>query len=275
MRTTNCGYNYRHSKGFRINRPNGSGDYVLLVVRSAASFLLKGRECFTDGNAVIIFNKDTPQFYGSSTCDFINDWVHFDCDEEDLLFLADLGIEFDKLLKLQNVSELSSLIKRMCFEKYSSNKNAMRSVALYLHLLLLKISDLQVQKQSADSALHKQLTDLKNNIFSQPQHNWRIDDISKALSVSKSYLQHQYKSLFGSSIKRDVIVSRIEYSKYLLFSTDYTVTAVSHLCGFENHVHFMRTFKKETGLTPSVYRKSLNYSHSQVAESKKHPPFAP
>lgn len=274
MEIVNCGYDYHHPKGFKINRPNGSGDYILLVVRSPAFFLFQNKLHATKGNAVVIFNKGTPQIYGSDDTEYINDWLHFECDREDIHFLRELGIEFDKILEFPNVTELSSLIKRMYFEKYSNNKNAKQSVAMYFKLIMLKISDFCEQKGIADTALQERLIQLKNSIFSYPQENWKIDEISKKLSISKSYLQHQYKVLFQTSIKKDVTLSRIEYSKYLLFSTDYTISTITGLCGYENDVHYMRTFKKETGLTPSEYRKSLNHSHSQVKESKKRNPFS-
>ena len=32
------------------------------------------------------------------------------------------------------------------------------------------------------------------------------------------------------------------------------IASVAALCGYENQLHFMRQFKKFTGLTPSQYR---------------------
>lgn len=274
MKIVNCGYDYRHPQGFSIHRPHGSGDYILLIVRSPAFFTFGDTTHYTSGNAVVIFNEGTPQLYGSDNAEYINDWIHFECDESDIDFLAKLGIVFDTVLEFQDVNALSSLIKHMYFETYSSNKNAMQSVTMYFNLIMLKISDLCEQKRVIDTSTQEQLSDLKNAIFSHPQENWKIEDIAKSLSISRSYLQHQYKRLFNTSIKRDVTRSRIEYSKYLLFSTDYTIAVIADLCGYENDVHYMRTFKKEIGLTPTEYRKSLNYSHAQVKESKKRNPFS-
>lgn len=274
MKIVNCGYNYHHPNGFRINRPNGSGDYILLIVRSPATFIFENIEYFTNGNSVVIFNKGTPQMYGSDNSEYINDWIHFECDENDIKFLSELGIEFDKILEFQSVSVLSNFIKQMYFEKYSNNKNSNRSVEMYLNLILLKISDLCQKIELADTEMLEQLLELRNQIISNPKETWKIDDIAKKLSISKSYLQHKYKEFFNTSIKKDVILSRIEYSKYLLFATDYTISTITELCGYENEVHFMRSFKKEIGFTPTEYRKSLNHSHYQVKESKNRNPFS-
>ena len=154
MKIVNCGYDYHHPKGFRIHRPNGSGDYSLLIVRSPASFILANQVQFTNGNAVIIFNKGTPQMYGSDNTEYINDWVHFECSETNIRFLTELGIPFDKIIEFPNVTPLTGLVKHMFFEKYSNNKNATRSAELYLDLIMLKIADMCEQKQINDTKLH-------------------------------------------------------------------------------------------------------------------------
>lgn len=267
MQIVSCGYDCRHPQGFQIKRPNGSGDYLLLVVRSAAAFILNNKTYITKGNAAIIFKKGTPQRFGSADKEYINDWIHFECDENDINAFHELGIEFDKILEFQSVLEISNLIKLICFERYSSNKNAKQTVMTLFKLIMLKFSDYCEQNPIVNTKYQKQLNDLRNDIFTNPQENWKVEEISKKLLISKSYLQHQYKRLFNTSIKKDVVLSRIEYSKYLLFSTDYTISAISTLCGYENDVHFMRTFKKETGVTPTEYRKSLKYFYSAIEES--------
>lgn len=274
MKIVNCGYDYHHPDGFKINRPNGSGDYILLIIRSPAYFIFEGTEYFTNGNAVVIFDKGTPQLYGSDNAEYINDWIHFECDEKDIKFLTELGIGFDKVMEFQNVSVLSNFIKQMYFEKYSNNKNSNHSVEMYFNLIMLKISDLCQKSELSDTEMMEQLVKLRNQIISNPKEAWKIEDIAKKLSISKSYLQHKYKKFFNTNIKKDVTLSRIEYSKHLLFDTDYTISTITKLCGYENDVHFMRVFKKETGLTPTEFRKNLNHSYYQVKESKYRNPFS-
>ena len=74
--------------------------------------------------------------------------------------------------------------------------------------------------------------------------------------MSPSYLHYTYKKMFGSSIKQDVVNSRLERSKHLLVNTDYPVATIAHMVGYENDVPFMIMFKKKTGFTPTQYRKS-------------------
>ena len=274
MKIVNCGYDYRHDETFRINRPSGTGDCILLILRSPGFFVFEGKTHRSRGNAVVLFKKDTPQIYGADGAEFINDWVHFEAEEGDMGRYEALGLPFDRVLEFENVNEFSKLIKNIFFEKYSQNKNNTESAKLYFELIMLKISDLLDKNDMTYSALSEKLSELRNAIYSNPQRDWSVEKIAKELSVSLSYLQHRYKQLFGNSIKKDVTLSRTEYAKYLLYSTDYTVSAVSSLCGYENDVHFMRIFKKETGYTPTKYREAKSISSEKVKESKRYIPFS-
>ncbi len=274
MKIVNCGYNYRHADGFQIQRPNGSGDYIVLIVRSPAFFRFNDTVCHTTGNAVVLFRKGTPQIYGANGAEFVNDWIHFEAQEVEIEEWMSMGIRFDHILEFPSVSELSSIIRNMCYEIYSNNQNADTSAALYFRLMMLKISDYcHAAITESESALTKELTELRQNIFLHPGQKWSVENMAKQLSISISYLQHQYKAFFGTGIKQDITTSRIEYAKYLLFSTDYTVGTIAQLCGYENDVHFMRTFKAKTDCTPTEYRKQTHYTPEKVDDAKHRNPF--
>ena len=93
------------------------------------------------------------------------------------------------------------------------------------------------------------------------------------MNLSRSYVQHLYKSFFNKSIISDITQSRIEHAKYLLSSTDMTVSCISSICGYNNDVHFMRIFKKEMGVTPSGYRKQIHINQNEVDIRKNQNPF--
>ena len=104
-------------------------------------------------------------------------------------------------------------------------------------------------------------------------NNWSIDKICKSLNLSRSYVQHMYKTFFGESVMSDITSSRIEYAKYLLSGTNMTVSAISQACGYDNDVHFMRIFKKTTSLTPTQFRIQIHVEKSEIENAKKSNPF--
>lgn len=96
---------------------------------------------------------------------------------------------------------------------------------------------------------------LRRNIVSQPQRDWEIENISHDIGISKSHLQRLYKQLFSTSIKDDVITSRIKRAMQLLEHTDMRIAEIAEQCGYNNENHFMRQFKEKTGMTAAQFRR--------------------
>lgn len=274
MTIVNAGCNYIHPANFSINRPNGSGDYILLILRTPAYFVLNGQRQRSPAHSVIVFKKGTPQFYGAVSHEFANDWIHFDIDEQKERRFAELGIPFDTVLPLGNTAALSEFIKSIFCERYSDNPHKNESMAHYFDLLLLKLSEkLHADAPEQENPYLSVLCDLRNDIQLSPQKDWSIDEIAQRVNLSRSYLQHLYKRFFGVSIMTDLLTHRIELAKYLLISTELSVSNVSRSCGYESDVHFMRSFKKMTGATPTKYRRDYRISQSEVNASKDQNPF--
>jgi len=275
MKIINVGYDYRHPSGFCINRPYGSGDYLLLIIKTEAFFTIDGKRCAVQPGSAIIFKKGSPQIYSAADREYVNDWIHFDMDEAEEAFVSSLGVPFDTIIPLYNVSELLGFIKNIFFEMYSRNLRKEAAMKRYFELILLKLSENMDQKSAEREHLYYEaFCHLRNEIRLVPQKHWTVDEISKEMNLSRSYVQHLYKLFFGTSIISDIQSHRMEHAKYLLSATDMTVNAVSLSCGYDNGVHFMRVFKGITGMTPSAFRNAFRVSPNEMKQSKSRPPFS-
>ena len=63
-----------------------------------------------------------------------------------------------------------------------------------------------------------------------------------------------YQKAFGVSCASDIHRSKLEHAKFLLLHTSDTLQEIAGKCGYD-YSHFMRTFKKEFGMTPTEYRR--------------------
>ena len=75
------------------------------------------------------------------------------------------------------------------------------------------------------------------------------------LYTSRAYFQRLYKREFGVSVMKDVITARIALARRLLVTDRSSVAEIAVMCGYESEIYFMQQFKKETGMTPTQYRK--------------------
>lgn len=275
MKIVNAGYHYIHPSGFTINRPNGSGDYILLILRTEAYFVFGGEKQLTPPNSVIFFKIGTPQLYGASGEKFANDWLHIEMNDAEEKDIEALGIPFDTVMTFDSVAPFSEIIKSIFCERYSRNRYKEDSMKLYFDLMVRKLAEkLYDPHPQKENAFYGMLCDLQNAIRLQPQKSWAIDKICREINISRSYLQHLYKSFFGVSITADIQYSRMEYAKHLLSSTNLTVCNVSASCGYPSDVHFMRVFKKATGITPSQFRAEFGIFQKEVDAGRSMNPFA-
>lgn len=261
MKINRTGYHFIHNGNLSINRPNGSGDYLLLVLKTPAAFILNNEKCTAAANSFIFFNKGTPQIYRAIGTEFINDWIHFDFSEREIASIKKLDIPFNKIIPLSRPSDISDLIRALTYSFYSKSPYKNEIIELYTKLIFIKLSEkLHYQTESSYSSFYESISLLRSTIYNEPYNNWTIDSMSRTVNLSRSYFQHMYKKIVGTNAMNDVIQSRIEYAKHLLSSTSGTVVSISEKCGYSCEAHFMRQFKKMTGKTPKEYRRDFSIS---------------
>ena len=69
-------------------------------------------------------------------------------------------------------------------------------------------------------------------------------------------LQLSYKTVFGRTIRDDIVEMRLERAKKLLVDTDMPVLRIPEQCGSDAPNHFLRLFKERTGMTMLQWRRN-------------------
>ena len=81
-----------------------------------------------------------------------------------------------------------------------------------------------------------------------------LDDLSRAISINKFYLQKRFKRYIGLSPNEYLILTRLTRAKRLLRTTSRPISQVALDVGVHNIGHFISLFKRYEGITPSAYR---------------------
>lgn len=260
MNIIGVGYETVHDIDFTMIRPHGYGAYLLLVLKTESFHVFHNERTIVPADSIILYDETTPQCYGAIGKQYIDDWIHFSMDEEDLCLLNKLAIPRNIPISMRDTSHISSLIRSISYEFYSATPNHSASSKLYLQILFHKMNEI-IHYDRIDTLLpyYSHLVNLRTDIYNTPAYNWKVDDMSKRLNLSTSHFQHIYKKSFGISAINDVISSRISHSKKLLSGTNLPISKIAELCGYEYDIYFMRQFKSRTGITPKEYRKQKEY----------------
>lgn len=252
MKLHAMGISTRHDVEFVIDRPNGSGDSLILIFKTPAILKLNNDVLQAPVGSAVVFSPEFRQHYGACGDEYINHWVHFDC-EGDAAFLQRIGLRLNTLITPPELSSAERVLELMSLESVSAANNTQESLDLLLRLLLTKLAD--GAETGEVSHYRTALRELRAAIYRSPCEPHTIDAIAASLSLSASHFQHLYKREFGISCYEDVITARHETAKHYLRTTSLPIKKISELCGFDNDVHFMRQFKKRNGITATEYRK--------------------
>lgn len=252
----NCGYDYRHPAGFDLLRLHGSGDYLLLLIRTAAFFEIDGTCLDTPPNTAVLYQKTAHVHYGCRDHVFDNDWIHFDITGEESL-LESLDIPFDQPFTLPDILPLSEYVRLIALERFAPRRQQEKILDPLMHALLYSLSAQYHagQDDRFENRYFVPLHQIRMDIRNAPYKKWDVSAIAKSAHLSLTHFQRLYKGFFGTTCIQDIIQARIRSAQFYLRTTDMTIQALAAFCGYESELHFMRQFKKYTGLTPSQYRK--------------------
>lgn len=85
-----------------------------------------------------------------------------------------------------------------------------------------------------------------------------IKSLCDKFYINKTTLMHAFKKSVGVSVYNYVIKKRLQESINWLKISNMTVAQISERCNFSNPSYFVQYFKKNYGVTPLEYRKTLN-----------------
>lgn len=81
-----------------------------------------------------------------------------------------------------------------------------------------------------------------------------IEDYAKSRHMSCCWFIRCFKQQMGVPPLKYLTQIRINRARELLTGTDYTISEISEIAGYNNPLYFSKLFKKQTGVSPKAYR---------------------
>lgn len=183
----------------------------------------------------------------------------------DMMYHISNYIVEEALLKI-NLIEQNNSIFSLCALKYT-NEEYRKSFGESKEQLKYDNND-NVLKAKGDEIIEVNQRAVnrvlgKSNIILKPaleyiQHNYNktisLDEVAAICNISTSYFSKLFKKIVGENFSNYVNKIRINEAKLLLETTDTPITNISLDLGFDDCGYFIKVFKKQEGVTPSVYR---------------------
>lgn len=114
-----------------------------------------------------------------------------------------------------------------------------------------------------DNSRTKLIGQIKNLIIEKVHHSGDLDDkvnwsklISDQVFHEYNYLSALFSSVEGITLEQYIIRQKIERVKELLFYDELSLGEISLKLGYSSIAHLSAQFKKVTGQTPSLFKKT-------------------
>ena len=255
---TSCGY-YRVDSGpvIKTNRPKGRRDYQLLYISEGkAHFYFDGVERIVNKGEMVLFRPYDHQSYFYFPKDKCQSyWVHFTGSEVDKI------LDYYQLPNSENIfysstsPEYKWLFEQMIRELQLCRANYQELLTMALrHIFLLINRYLKESKNSGFSA-YNEIEHAIRYFNEHYKEDINIEEYAKSLHMSACWFNRRFKQVTKVTPLQYIISIRIANAKNLLETKDFNIAETAREVGFSNALYFTRLFTKNTGISPSEYKK--------------------
>lgn len=103
---------------------------------------------------------------------------------------------------------------------------------------------------------------IKKYIEQHYKENISREEIAASIFITPNYLSKIFHEKAGITLREYINICRIEEAKRLMTTTDYSVTEIALMTGFENISYFSTVFKRYSGETPAGWKNKLLQKNS-------------
>ncbi len=254
-----CGtYHLKTAEKIPTHRPRGRLDFQIIYIASGkGEFYFHGKkEIVTAGNMVIYRPKEEQRYYYYGTDQTEVYWIHFTGNNVKNI-LRQYGISDDIHTIYTGTSlEYKRLFMAIINELLLCKSDYEELCVYHLMELLILIHRLPSEKpRKRNLAIMQEMEDAVQYFSSHYNSQISIDDYAHSHNFSISWFIQNFKQYTGTTPAQYILFLRISNAKTLLEDTTYNISEISQAIGYENPLYFSRIFKKQSGLSPSEYRK--------------------
>ena len=240
-------------------RPRGRLDFQLLYIASGkAHFHFDGKEQIVTAGHMVLYRPKEPQkyeYYGEDQTEVY--WVHFTGGNVTNILRA-YGIPKEKhIFYCGSALEYKNIFRTMIYELQMCKVNYPEMLEISLRQLFIllqryceassKVSNVQIAEEIDNAAIY----------FNEHYSNdICIDEYARKHNMSTSWFIRNFKQYTGFTPMQYILSKRVYNAEALLQSSQYNVTEIARIVGYDNPLYFSRIFKKIKGLSPSEYRKN-------------------
>lgn len=206
-------------------------------------------------NAGVLHDEDALQAASTTTVGFGISGVKIEGLPDNMLIPADANPILPLGESFEEVRSLLTTIHDLLNQDLANYAEASQLLACGALSMLLRLYQQKASPGTPPVKTELLTERIRNYIDTHYQEDFSLQDIGRALHSNPYYISHVFKESTGYSPMQYAIRLRIGQAQALLAGTNYSITQIAGMVGYDNSSHFNTMFAKYIGMTPGKYRK--------------------
>lgn len=149
---------------------------------------------------------------------------------------------------LKIIDEIISLQKEF-------GTNHVLSTKILLYTLISKLFSFSETRDSQEPK--DRVEEVLAYIHEHLDENLSVAEIAATFQWSAKQFHYCFQKKTGVAPKKYIMDTQLRRAKELLLESDLTIVEIAGRIGYEDALHFSRIFKRNTGISPSLFRKQF------------------
>lgn len=241
-------------------------NYVLhYIISGRGTLFLDEKEFSVSAHQAFITPPFLPAFYKADSDEpWSYIWIHFNGQKAmDLLHQAGITREHPVFIAQNTVFSPDSSgtqdsvpeLEKCLLDILYHHENEYHCIGNLYHMfqILINTSSRKPDPHETDCQLNyiRNVINYIRKKYADPIH---IQDIADYCGLDRSYLSKLFKNATNYSPQEYLIYVRMNKAKKLLKNEDLSIQNIAYSVGYPDPFAFSKIFKKEVGISPSVYR---------------------
>ncbi len=255
---TGCGY-YRVDSGrVATERPNGRQDYQLLYILSGkARFWCKDSMRTLGKGNMVLYRPDERQMY-----------YYYGKDAPEVYFVHFTGAEVARILDVYGVPDTSGVLSvslsadyqrlfvQMLQELQLRREGYIELTEMYLRQIFLMLRRYISEGQRANGYITDEMERAMHYFNKNYSRQISIAQYARDCHMSECWFINSFKAFAKMTPMQYIVSVRMTNAMNFLEHTEYSISEIASMVGYDNALYFSRLFHKRIGMSPSEYRRS-------------------
>lgn len=243
-----CIGHFYYEDFYKLSRDSYNSYLIMYIVKGRAKIHNEKGSFELNAGDTVFMNCHNPHGY-ESLGDLETIWLHFDGINTKDIFM-ELENQYDGVVVIKNSFNIMDRINKI-YMAYKSGKKISEGVqSSYIGRILAEFFN--VTEDSNNKSLLIQ--EIVSYIDEHYKEDLTVKYLASKASLSEFHFSRIFKKETGYTIHEYIIKTRINNAKNMLQLTNLSLKEITFLCGFSSESSFSTTFKKNTGVTPGVFR---------------------